>query len=241
MITITVVCSHWCYGQVIDARATMAVYRLYKNRSANHPKKAAAAETRSKGRADTQIDTIATPISIGSTDMPFTESKNALRAYPDDESEADEHSQSATDRLSLLDTPTNLYGSSTPLKSGSKKRKRARDSSADPPLVLHVASDASKPSSIPPPASNVSEKTTHKMHKAPTMSTKKISKRIAAGKSSSRSTTEYPGGGRKGISSGLSTVVRSNGAKRVTGKGASDSRPRMAVGSAGASDWWTKL
>lgn len=51
-----------------------------------------------------------------------------------------------------------------------------------------------------------------------------------------------PGGGRKGISSGLSTVVKQHGLKTKTGKGLKAATSGGAAGSASTNgEWWKEL
>jgi len=54
------------------------------------------------------------------------------------------------------------------------------------------------------------------------------------------SSTTFPGGGRKGVSSGLSTVIKKIGAVSPGSKTSLSSHSK-AAGSAGKSEWWKQL
>jgi len=119
-------------------------------------------------------------------------------------------------------TPKVASTSSTPTTSSKKASKRTA-------VEAEFASDAeSEPDLDEPSTSKAKLNPTPK----PTTAGKK-------GKTKDSSTT-FPGGGRKGVSSGLSTVVKKIGAESPGSKTSLSSHSK-AAGSAGKSEWWKQL
>lgn len=225
----------------------MAIYRLYKNRSVKRAKKLDASQAGTEERESIDLDAgRESEMTSAVNDMPFTESKHLAHSSSDveDDDAPDANMQSGFDSESARILP------SKPSPTNTKKRKRTADSGGDSPLILHVVSDTPQPTSTPHPSAGThppSNPPAVKKLKTTGPSTKKISKRIAGGLKSS-SSAEYPGGGRKGISSGLATVVRTNGARQLTGRRAAiapahrKGGAQQASGGSGASaDWWSTL
>jgi hypothetical protein len=225
--------------KVIDARATMALYRLYKNRSATLPKKGLTDKMAGEAGDKASAQPRSRPLKETGS-MPFIESKNAVHSDFDTETEADSDVDVDVDSLPLNERhpPPSPESQNRP-SSSSKKRKKASDAAADTPLVLHVASDLTRdrpdfslnslPSHVNPPSGT----------KTSTSSMKKMSKRTSGEKSSRNSGIKYPGGGKKGISSGLSTVVRVGG-RKLRGGMVRQGKAGVA-NSSGKDDWWSKL
>jgi len=215
----------------------MALYRLYKNRSAGRPKEGLTDKTAGEAGDNASAQPRSHPLK-GIDSMPFTESKNA--AHSDFETEdSDSDSDADVDSLPLHERhpPPSLELQNKP-SSSSKKRKKTSDATADPSLVLHVASNPTherRDFSLNPPPPRVNPRSGTKTS---TGSMKKMSKRTTGEKSSRNSSIEYPGG-RKGISSGLSTVVRVGG-RRLNGGMVRHGKAGVA-NSSGKDDWWSKL
>jgi len=168
--------------------------------------------------------------------MPFTESKNAVHSDFETEIEAGSDVESS---LHERHTPPSSESQNKP-SSSSKKRKKMSDAATDPSLVLHVTSDSTHerrdfslnplPSHVNPPSGT----------KTSTGSMKKMSKHKTGGKSSRNSGIEYPGGRKKGISSGLSTVVRFGDTRKLE-EGRVRHGKAGVTNSSGKDDWWSKL
>lgn len=228
----------------------MALYRLYKNRTGKQSQKLLSSNGHEKAMVREHESPVASPSS--SRDMPFTESKHISEAPPTDEEDSDLDIPSMNDDDAAETRHRNAPASalaSYPVDIKQKKRKRGPDLTTDSPLILHVVSDRpeNQPQlsalSLPAPNSSNPSAGASKRPKTMAPSTKKISKRIAGGGRASG--IEHPGGGRKGISSGLSTVIRGHGVKQVTGRraavaanGRGDARSSRTTGGA---DWWSKL
>lgn len=214
----------------------MALYRLYKNRSARRPKGGLTDKMAGEAGDNASAQPRSRPLK-GTGSMPFTESKNVVHSDFETETEADSDADVDSSPLHERHPPPSPEFQNKP-SSSSKKRKKTSDATADPSLVLHVAPDPTherRDFSLNPMPPHVNPRSGTKTS---TGSMKKMSKRTAGEKSSRNSGIEYPGG-RKGISSGLSTVVRVGGRKL---KGGIVRHGKAGVAnSSGKDDWWSKL
>lgn len=221
----------------------MALYRLYKNRSVKHAAKSDAKDAMSEVEEEPATTSAPLPASNSRSrvaDMPFTESKAAdSDAYPDSDSDApsnDGDEEQHNTRSSATKRGAKLKPILSDALPHSKKRKRGTNDD-DPSLLLHVVSADSPQIHLPTPIPPSPSPKAHVPSK-----TKKGSRHGVAG---AKTRSEFPGGGRKGISSGLSTVVRAHGKNvKITGKRAPDggnSRGAGGHGGAGSGDWWKKL
>ena len=206
----------------------MALYRLYKNRPEGRHKKSRPEKESSDGGGGSVQLRVYSSKEAGS--MPFTESKNAVLSDFETEVGSD------VDNVCLREgkSPPQSEFRNRPV-SDSKKRKRASDSTADPPLVLHLAPNSTREMpKLSPNLSRVSPTVTS------VMSTKKMSRRTTSGKFSRIPGVGHPGGRKKGISSGLSTIIRTRGTKKPAGREERNGRTSVA-NSSGQDDWWSKL
>lgn len=210
----------------------MALYRLYKNRSEGLPKKTSNEKASDEGGDQDAPSPVRSVRGIDS--MPFTETRHMVHSNLESEADSEENSRYHNKQP----LPSSEAEDEPP--SSSKKRKRMSGTAADPPLVLHVVSDSNQekhPFANPALSSRSNPAAKSKTSSA---STRKISRRIIGGKTSHDSGVERPGRGGKGISSGLSTVVRAHGTKKLTGKGARNGRTSVPGGVV-RDDWWSKL
>lgn len=211
----------------------MALYRLYKNKTVEKKGKSKKdAHSGDPSTSESESDHPAPRAALSSrakkaSDMPFVESKALSSSVLDANSSEDEDDDDEDDD-ELIRAKGNR-----PVLGSSKKRKREEED--DSPLVLHVATSAA--STIPPSSP----------HLASSTHASKNTTRPKSKSGSKRSSSAHAGGGTKGISSGLSTVVRMNGVRKITGKRAPVGQNGRGAhltggGSAlGSGDWWSKL
>jgi len=196
------------HSSVTDARATMALYRVYKSR----------------------WDDSLRPVSL--------KRKRAASIVPDEDSDAD--SEVAADEPSFARSSSSLPApqisrslspSTPPMTVASKKKKQK--------LTKQVPSFSSPPSRSPSPSPSLSIPSII-IHSQSSPATRKPSTPAPA----KLPQTKVPkkaggGGGRKGVSSGLSTVVRDQSGRRVMGRKGVVSTGGGGAGGGGS--WWSAL